>query len=274
MRVTEQDGRLLRIDEQGRTLSWDGRGEGWASGQRTQTGGGGLFDRVLVDVPCSGSGRAQYFAGQDGSEDALSSEAVSEEVDGFPEHREGRGRRKTSADLVSERYQVEGGSASAAARQQALLWNGARLLRPGGFLVYSTCSLWREENEDVVAFLLSHNHDMQLVDVTLPKEHIMSMPEMGPAREGAPGAQQLASGPSLLRRVRSDLLVEVLNDHVPNSAMPGWCGGGGEDMGLKGGVRRKALSRNGMEKSVRVLPGEYFEGFFMAKLRKAKAKRL
>ena len=33
----------------------------------------------------------------------------------------------------------------------ALLEQGRRALAPGGLLVYSTCSLEREENEDVVA---------------------------------------------------------------------------------------------------------------------------
>lgn len=33
--------------------------------------------------------------------------------------------------------------------------NGFRLLKPGGTLVYSTCSLSKEQNEDVVSYLLS-----------------------------------------------------------------------------------------------------------------------
>ena len=37
------------------------------------------------------------------------------------------------------------------ARQAALLEQGRRALAPGGLLVYSTCSLEHEENEDVVA---------------------------------------------------------------------------------------------------------------------------
>jgi 16S rRNA (cytosine967-C5)-methyltransferase len=36
-------------------------------------------------------------------------------------------------------------------RQKAILRNGLGQLAPGGVLVYSTCSLEREENEDVVA---------------------------------------------------------------------------------------------------------------------------
>ena len=37
--------------------------------------------------------------------------------------------------------------------QKAILANSLQLLKPGGRLVYATCSLEREENEDVVAGL-------------------------------------------------------------------------------------------------------------------------
>lgn len=262
VRITEQDGRLLRVDEQGRTLSWDGRGEGWASSQRHQSGGGGLFDRVLVDVPCSGSGRAQYFAEQESVQDAQPPASDKN----FDAYEVGEKPKKSKIDVISERYQVEGGSQSAVARQQALLWNAARLLRPGGFLVYSTCSLWQEENENVVAFLLSHAHEMQLVDVTLPKDHVMSLSSLSPAAQET----RVSNGPSLLRREKSDVLVDVLNSFVPDSAMPGCYSN--DDPSVSGGGKRKAASRLGMEKCVRVLPNEFFEGFFMAKFRKAKQK--
>jgi 16S rRNA (cytosine967-C5)-methyltransferase len=43
------------------------------------------------------------------------------------------------------------------AKQRALLESASRLVRPGGRLVYATCSLLGEENEDIVAaFLTSH----------------------------------------------------------------------------------------------------------------------
>lgn len=72
-----------------------------------------VFDRILVDAPCSGTGTL----------------ARNPEI---------RWRLK-EADFA--RY---------AARQRRILRNALSCLKPGGRLVYSTCSLEREENEDVV----------------------------------------------------------------------------------------------------------------------------
>src|SRR5207247_9159995 len=48
-------------------------------------------------------------------------------------------------------------SGRAAARQRALLAAAAALVRPGGLLVYATCSLEPEENSDIVTeFLARH----------------------------------------------------------------------------------------------------------------------
>jgi 16S rRNA (cytosine967-C5)-methyltransferase len=47
-------------------------------------------------------------------------------------------------------------------RQTAILASAARLLRPGGRLVYATCSLLRAENEEVVAaFEAAHGRDFE-----------------------------------------------------------------------------------------------------------------
>ena len=79
----------------------------------------GLADRVLCDVPCSGLGII---------------------------------RRKPEIRYKSEE-ELEG----LPPIQLAILENGARYVKPGGTLVYSTCSLNRAENEEVVdRFLKTH----------------------------------------------------------------------------------------------------------------------
>jgi 16S rRNA (cytosine967-C5)-methyltransferase len=72
------------------------------------------FDRILLDAPCSGTGTL----------------ARNPEIKWKLEPED-------FADLQE--------------RQIAILRNGLGQLAPGGLLVYSTCSLEREENEDVVA---------------------------------------------------------------------------------------------------------------------------
>jgi 16S rRNA (cytosine967-C5)-methyltransferase len=81
---------------------------------------GGEFDGVLVDAPCSGSG------------------AISREPDA---------RWRIDDAAVARFHEV----------QRAVLEGGAKLVRPGGALVFATCSVFREEGEDVVEpFLREH----------------------------------------------------------------------------------------------------------------------
>ena len=78
------------------------------------------FDLVLADVPCSGTGT----------------------LGRNPEIR----HRLQPEDLPRQ-----------AERQQAILRAAVRAVRPGGRVVYSTCSLEPEENEQVVAAVLAEN---------------------------------------------------------------------------------------------------------------------
>src|SRR5689334_13184042 len=79
-----------------------------------------VFDRILIDAPCSGTGTLRRN----------------------PEIR----WRLTDQDIHE-----------LAAQQKLFLHNAARVLKPGGQLVYSTCSVERDENEQVIeAFQREH----------------------------------------------------------------------------------------------------------------------
>ncbi len=91
----------------------------------------GSFDRVLVDAPCSG---------------------------------EGMFRKEAAAvtDWSVETVQM------CARRQSEILRSAAALVRPGGRLVYSTCTFSPEENEMTVAAFLRENPCFQPESLTAP----------------------------------------------------------------------------------------------------------
>jgi 16S rRNA C967 or C1407 C5-methylase (RsmB/RsmF family)/NOL1/NOP2/fmu family ribosome biogenesis protein len=79
---------------------------------------GAFFDRVLVDAPCSGEGMFRKDMGA---------------------------RRDWSPEMV----------AGCAIRQRNILRLAAKLVRPGGYLLYSTCTFAPEEDEEVINELLT-----------------------------------------------------------------------------------------------------------------------
>ncbi|MEA3507737.1 MAG: RsmB/NOP family class I SAM-dependent RNA methyltransferase [Synergistota bacterium] len=85
-------------------------------------------DTILLDAPCSGSGT-------------------------WARHPDGRWR------LTSDRI------ANMQSQQQALLNRAAEIIGPGGVIVYATCSLFRQENEQVVASVLER--DRNLIEMPL-----------------------------------------------------------------------------------------------------------
>lgn len=87
----------------------------------------GGFDRVLVDAPCSGTGTW---------------------------------RRNPDARW---RAQEEQGLDNLAALQARILTSAARLVKPGGRLVYATCSMLPQENEDQVGAFLARHADFRIV---------------------------------------------------------------------------------------------------------------
>ena len=52
--------------------------------------------------------------------------------------------------------------------QLKILCKQAEYVKPGGVLMYSTCTLVRRENEDVVETFLRHNPDFALEPLPLP----------------------------------------------------------------------------------------------------------
>lgn len=89
------------------------------------------FDRVLVDAPCSGSGTWRRN----------------------PELK----WRLTETDLneISQ-------------KQRDILSKAALLVKPGGYLIYATCSLYPQENQEQIAWFLEQNPGFSLHPITLP----------------------------------------------------------------------------------------------------------
>ena len=53
--------------------------------------------------------------------------------------------------------------------QRAILWNQARYVRPGGVLMYSTCTILKRENEEVVSAFLESHPDFYTEKLALPE---------------------------------------------------------------------------------------------------------
>ena len=103
----------------------------------------GAFDRVLLDAPCSG---------------------------------EGLFRRNPAAAAQWRPGHVAG----SAERQRGLLADAARLVRPGGVLVYSTCTFAPEENEQQVAGFLAANPSWELLPIPMHPGFAPGRPDWSP----------------------------------------------------------------------------------------------
>lgn len=91
----------------------------------------GYFDKILVDAPCSGEGMFRKNA-----------EAVTE--------------------WSEENVQI------CADRQDEVLTEAAKMLRPGGRIVYSTCTFAPLENEGTISRFIKANPDFRIVPVDKP----------------------------------------------------------------------------------------------------------
>ncbi|WP_340019949.1 RsmB/NOP family class I SAM-dependent RNA methyltransferase [Paenibacillus sp. FSL H3-0457] len=98
------------------------------------------FDKVLIDAPCSGEGMF-----------------------------------RKDEDMVKswEHHSVE----KCVLMQRDILETAARLLAPGGTIVYSTCTFAPEENEAMIAEFLNVNHDFVVRDIPEEKGFAPGRPE-------------------------------------------------------------------------------------------------
>lgn len=92
----------------------------------------GLFDKILVDAPCSGTGVL---------------------------------RKKIETRWQKKEKDIK----RHAQLQKELLQSALKLLKPGGSLVYSTCSLEPEENIDVISYILRSHPE---ITAAAPEENI------------------------------------------------------------------------------------------------------
>ena len=102
----------------------------------------GGFDRVLVDAPCTGTGTWRRN----------------------PDAR----LRLAPSDLAELRV-----------KQAAILADAARLVRKGGRIVYATCSVLPEENEEQVDLFLSRHPDFAVLPIARAWEAPGTPPESG-----------------------------------------------------------------------------------------------
>lgn len=110
------------------------------------------FDRVLVDAPCSGTGTLRHN----------------------PEI-----RWRLKSDDIRELAQ----------QQMQFVMNASQVVKRGGLLVYSTCSVEEEENEAVVKQFLTANDQFKQIPVTVNERILMpsGTARTWPQRDGTDG---------------------------------------------------------------------------------------
>ena len=109
-------------------------------------------DRVLVDAPCSGLGVLR---------------------------RKPDSRWRKTKELLTELPKL----------QLQILKSAGAAVKPGGLLVYSTCTIAREENQDVVKAFLEVASEFSLVNAgeRLPVPRTEDMVQLYPQRDGTDG---------------------------------------------------------------------------------------
>ena len=105
-----------------------------------------FFNKIILDAPCSGEGMFR-------KEEAL------------------------ARDWTPQKSQ------ELAAIQRQLILNAADMLRPGGLLLYSTCTFAPEEDEGTIAYLLEQRPEMELLDMPGYEGFSAGRPDLADGRE-------------------------------------------------------------------------------------------
>lgn len=95
------------------------------------------FDTILLDAPCSGSGAINLSNQKD--------------LNNF------------SLLLIKNSSQI----------QKKLLKKAIEILKPGHTMIYSTCSILKEENEDVLKTVLNNNVILEKIDFNIDKSNLL-----------------------------------------------------------------------------------------------------
>ena len=151
-----------------------------------------LYDRVLVDAECTHDGAHKHMlaiaqaeareaaaagttagdstnltsaANAAASGDSVQAASAAASPSPSPSPQPSTPSSAATWSAFTARYFSASRLSSLQVLQRALLRNGFRLLRPGGVLVYSTCSFLRRQNEDIVEWLLTQEPQARAVQV-------------------------------------------------------------------------------------------------------------
>lgn len=189
------------------------------------------FDRILLDAPCSGSGTLRA------------------------------GDPKLHARFTQALIQKSRKS------QAALLDKALALLKPGGTLVYSTCSVLACENEDIVRTALkkaAKRGSYTLEPVSIPEANLVPAEQLA-AKQLA--ATQTAAAPTMEEADVPASSHPVSCGDAPGAATPGASSAAVLHPAALHPVDLPILPTT-LEGTLCVCPTALFEGFFIAKIKR------
>lgn len=186
----------------------------------------GWFDKILIDAPCSGEGMF-----------------------------------RKDASMI--RGWMEKGPSCYSKIQEEITAEAARLLKPGGLLLYSTCTFSVQENEETILKLLRQN----------PGFHALPLPLKGKTSDYGfmPGRPDLVSG-ELTEREREELLLAA-------RLYPHKIQGEGHFLCLlqkdgQASLQKEGKGRSGKGKSAEKLPKEWTDFASLLKTERIKEENL